>query len=262
VGVGSEHDHGPRPPPPRIEWTPADTACWGRCHAPIKSRRKIPDRRRATQRKVVSPTADSPHSESARRRSRSLHLASDDTGTPIQTASLPGALEATGLRVLQCATDENQGCDRRARSTATPPTTAAFTPRPPSTSASFSQQPPWKGAATASLLRLSRGSSPACDSVRWSGASRGAAAVASSRRLGCASPTRQLFGGNYQLRMRELTLMMASARPVLELELLAEAPACQFKAAWRDCYRKGPPMIGGRRRCGGPCPRNEGSECG
>ena len=49
--------------------------------------------------------------------------------------------------------------------------------------------------------------------------------------LGCASPTRELFGGNYQLRMRELTLMMASAGPVLELEPLAEAPACHFKTA-------------------------------
>ena len=29
---------------------------WGRCHAPIKSRRGIPDRRRATQRKPVRPT--------------------------------------------------------------------------------------------------------------------------------------------------------------------------------------------------------------
>ncbi len=40
--------------------SPADTACWGRCHAPIKSRREIPDRRRATQRKPVRPrVADS-----------------------------------------------------------------------------------------------------------------------------------------------------------------------------------------------------------
>jgi hypothetical protein len=44
-------------------------ACWGRCHAPIKSRRDIPDRRRATQRKPVRPKADSVNCESARRRS-------------------------------------------------------------------------------------------------------------------------------------------------------------------------------------------------
>jgi hypothetical protein len=45
---------------------PADTACWGRCHAPIKSRRNIPDRRRATQRKVVRPNGRQPERESAR----------------------------------------------------------------------------------------------------------------------------------------------------------------------------------------------------
>jgi hypothetical protein len=39
--------------------------------------------------------------------------------------------------------------DRRGRSTATPPTTAAFTPRPHSTSGSFSQQPPCEASADA-----------------------------------------------------------------------------------------------------------------
>ena len=52
-------------------------ACWGRCHAPMKLRRTIPDRRRATQRKVVRPNGRQPERESARRRSRSLHLTSD-----------------------------------------------------------------------------------------------------------------------------------------------------------------------------------------
>jgi hypothetical protein len=44
-------------------------ACSGRCHAPIKSRRVIPDRRRATQRKPVRPQGRQRESESARRRS-------------------------------------------------------------------------------------------------------------------------------------------------------------------------------------------------
>jgi hypothetical protein len=44
-------------------------ACLGRCHAPIKSRRDIPDRRRATQRKPVRPNSRQRESESTRRRS-------------------------------------------------------------------------------------------------------------------------------------------------------------------------------------------------
>ena len=51
---------------------PADTACLGRGHAPIKSRRTIPDRRRATQRKPVRPNGRQRESESARRRSDPL----------------------------------------------------------------------------------------------------------------------------------------------------------------------------------------------
>jgi hypothetical protein len=46
---------------------PADRACSGRCHAPIKSHRDIPDRRRATQQKEVRPTGRQPQRESARR---------------------------------------------------------------------------------------------------------------------------------------------------------------------------------------------------
>ena len=50
-------------------------ACLGRCHAPIKSRRDIPDRRRATQRKPARPTGRQRESESARRRSEPLREA-------------------------------------------------------------------------------------------------------------------------------------------------------------------------------------------
>ena len=47
-------------------------ACWGRCHAPIKSRRAIPDQRRATQRKPVRPHGRQRESESARRQPEPL----------------------------------------------------------------------------------------------------------------------------------------------------------------------------------------------
>ena len=59
---------------------PADMACWGRCHAPIKSRRDIPDRRRATQR------ADRVKA-SQLAVGRSL-IARPDVTAPIQTASV------------------------------------------------------------------------------------------------------------------------------------------------------------------------------
>ena len=43
VHVRTEHDHDPRPLSPRRKVdTPADMACLGRCHAPIKSRRGCP----------------------------------------------------------------------------------------------------------------------------------------------------------------------------------------------------------------------------
>src|SRR5215204_3990070 len=48
-------------------------------------------------------TADSLHSESARRRSRSLHPPSDVTGERIQTASLPGAAGDSSCGVSLCA---------------------------------------------------------------------------------------------------------------------------------------------------------------
>ena len=43
VGVRPEHDHDPRPHPFRPDaGRSADRACWGRCHAPIRSRRTSP----------------------------------------------------------------------------------------------------------------------------------------------------------------------------------------------------------------------------
>jgi hypothetical protein len=60
----------------------------------MRSRRKIPDRRRATQRKVVRPNGRQPERESARRRSRSLHLASDVADDAIETASLDAVVSA------------------------------------------------------------------------------------------------------------------------------------------------------------------------
>jgi hypothetical protein len=59
------------------EWTSGGHGLLGALPRSMKSRRKIPDRRRATQPKVVRPNGRQPEKESARRRSRSLHLASD-----------------------------------------------------------------------------------------------------------------------------------------------------------------------------------------
>src|SRR3954447_11393190 len=58
----------------------------------------IRDRRRATQRKVVRPNGRQPERESARRRSWSLHLASDVTDSGIQTVSLKGAVTRSAAR--------------------------------------------------------------------------------------------------------------------------------------------------------------------
>ena len=71
--------------------SPADMACWGRCHAPIKSRRDIPDRRRATQRKAVRPHGRQPERESARRRSGPSPQRRTSPTTRITTASLKPA---------------------------------------------------------------------------------------------------------------------------------------------------------------------------
>ena len=72
--------------------TPADMACLGRCHAPIKSRRDVPDQRRATQRKPVRPNGRQRESESTRRQPEPPFEAGRHAR--IQTASLTGALAA------------------------------------------------------------------------------------------------------------------------------------------------------------------------
>src|SRR5688572_29655462 len=64
------------------KWTSGGHRLLGALPRTIKSRRRLPDRRRATQRKVVRPSGRQPERESARRRSRSLHLASDITDEP------------------------------------------------------------------------------------------------------------------------------------------------------------------------------------
>src|SRR5215207_4299027 len=75
VHVRTEHDHDPVPFTSTESGHPADMACLGRCHAPIKSRRDVPDRRRASQ-----PAAG-----------RSL-LSRPDVTDRIQTASVNTAL--------------------------------------------------------------------------------------------------------------------------------------------------------------------------
>ena len=74
-----------------LDWVgrPADTACSGRCHAPIKSRRDIPDRRRATQRKAVRPRAADSLKESQLAAGRGAFTVRRTSPTrPIETASL------------------------------------------------------------------------------------------------------------------------------------------------------------------------------
>ena len=68
---------------------PADTACSGRCHAPIKSRPGIHDRRRATQRKAVRPRAADSLKESQLAAGRGAFTVRRTSPTRrIQTASL------------------------------------------------------------------------------------------------------------------------------------------------------------------------------
>jgi hypothetical protein len=61
-------------------------ACLGRCHAPIKSRRDVPDRRRATQRKQVRPRRPTACKESQLAASRSLSPRPDVTAQSKQQA--------------------------------------------------------------------------------------------------------------------------------------------------------------------------------
>src|SRR4051812_6622208 len=87
VHVCTEHNHSRCPFTSTEADSPADTACWGRYHAPIKSRRDVPDQRRATQQKQVRPNGRQPQRESARRQPESP-LAAGRHRAPIQTASL------------------------------------------------------------------------------------------------------------------------------------------------------------------------------
>ena len=57
-----------------IEWTPGGHGLLGALPRSYQVTPNIPGRRRATQRKVVRPNGRQPERESARRRSRSLHL--------------------------------------------------------------------------------------------------------------------------------------------------------------------------------------------
>ena len=87
VHVRTEHDHGLRPFHSRSEsGRPADIACWGRCHAPIKSRRTSPTGDERHSESQSGPTADSVKA-SQLAAGRSLPSRPDVTA-PIQTASV------------------------------------------------------------------------------------------------------------------------------------------------------------------------------
>jgi hypothetical protein len=90
VGVRPEHDHGPRPRPFFFAdaGRPADRACWGRCHAPIKSRRTSPTGDERHNKRRSDPTGRQPQRESARRPVGTISSASDVTDPRIETASL------------------------------------------------------------------------------------------------------------------------------------------------------------------------------
>jgi hypothetical protein len=76
-------------------------ACLGRCHAPIKSRRDVPDRRRTTQRKPVRPNSRQRESESARRRPEPPFEAGRHAESKQQAASDTRRRRATGPRRVQ-----------------------------------------------------------------------------------------------------------------------------------------------------------------
>jgi hypothetical protein len=63
------------------EWTPADTACLGRCHAPIKSRQSIPTGDERHSESQSGPRADSVNA-SQLAAGRSLSRWSDVTRNP------------------------------------------------------------------------------------------------------------------------------------------------------------------------------------
>ena len=95
VSVRPEHDHDPCSPPPRMGGHPADTACYGRCHAPVKSRRTSPtgDERHNTRKsgppgptaskRVSSPPGrDHPHGVGHHRQPESKQQASKQRRSP------------------------------------------------------------------------------------------------------------------------------------------------------------------------------------
>ena len=83
VGVRPEHDHDPRPHPFHPDaGRSADTACWGRCHAPIKSRRTSPTGDERHNKRKSGPQGRQPQRESARRPVGTLSTSSDVTDTP------------------------------------------------------------------------------------------------------------------------------------------------------------------------------------
>ena len=71
-----------RPPSPRLSGPPADTACWGRCHAPIKSRRTSPTGDERHNKRKSGPPGRQPQRESARRPVGTFSSASDVTDDP------------------------------------------------------------------------------------------------------------------------------------------------------------------------------------
>ena len=80
---------------------PADMACLGRCHAPIKSRRASRPATSDTAKASQADTADSVESESARRRSGASPRAPDVADSTIQTASVAGAAARRCVALLR-----------------------------------------------------------------------------------------------------------------------------------------------------------------
>ena len=101
VGVHPEHDHDPRPHPFRPDaGRPADRACWGRCHAPIKSRRTSPTGDERHNKRRSGPRADSlKESQLAARSGPSPPRRTSPR--PIETASLEAMAPPRPPRLLR-----------------------------------------------------------------------------------------------------------------------------------------------------------------
>src|SRR4051812_7730466 len=97
---------------------PADTACWGRCHAPIKSRQTSPTGDERHSERWSGPTADSLN-ESQLAAGRGAFTSRRTSPTSqIQTASLKGSVSATnasGGFGWQCRFGAREGHARTAR---------------------------------------------------------------------------------------------------------------------------------------------------